>query len=652
MWRKVGWIFAAVALFGVVAWAQEIKNPDTVIWVTHGPAETCDPHFSYDTASGEIIFNVYEALVRWPYGIVDADERDLSYSLDPSKLQPMLATEWWVSSDGTVYVFKIRKGVRFHYVGVKKEDGTIEWVDYDSLSPEEEKNIVPGYGELTAEDVEYSFERGMLQDRDGGPIWMLLEPLTGYPTLRALAKAALGKEVKNLHQLTPDEQKLIYEKYIDPTVEAVGDDVVVFKLPKAYPPFITILAHSGSWSSILDKEWCIDYAGCWDGKPDTWAKWWNPGGGEVAKESELFDIMNGTGPFKLAKWDIGVEVVFERFEKYWGGPAKIKYAIIKKTEEWSDRLLMFQAGDADIVTVPRQNLPQVEGLPGVVVHHMLPTLSMNPVAFFVAPVKVEGNEFIGEGPWDGLGIPPDFFADINVRKAFCMAFDYDAYIEEVLLGEGYKTHGPIPKAFDWAYYQPEEELLWEYDLEKATELMKKARNGEIWEKGFNLTILYNEGNEPRRIAAEILEANIESMNPKFQVEVRAVPWNTYLSLLVTSKLPLFIVGWLADFPDPHNFAVPFVASYGTFSGWQGEYMVENIFKPYFDELVAAGMATTDQAERAKIYYEISKRAHEFAIDIWLPQAYGVRVVRDWLQGFPFNPIFPGPYFYPMYKAYE
>ena len=656
MWRRIGLAMVLGALLGLVVWAQEIKNPDTVIWVTHGSAETCDPHYSYDTASGEIIFNVYEALVRWPYGIVDANDRDLSYSLDPAKLQPMLATDWDVSDDGLTYTFTIREGVKFHYVGVKQKDGSIEWVDYDSLSPEEEKNIVPGYGELTPEDVEYSFERGMLQDRDGGPIWMLLEPLTGYSSLRDVAKAALGEERYkeldgDLHKLTPEEQKLIYEKYIDPAVE-VEDGKVVFHLPKPYPPFITILAHSGSWSSILDKEWCIEYAGCWDGAPDTWAKWWNPGGGEVAEESELFNIMNGTGPFKLARWDVGIEVVFKRFEKYWGGPAKIKYAIIKKTPEWSDRFLMFQAGDADIVTVPRQNLPQVEGLPGVVVHHMLPTLSMNPAAFFVAPVVLEGNEFIGEGPWDGYGIPADFFADINVRKAFCMAFDYDAFIEEVLLGEGYKTHGPIPKAFDWAYYQPEEELLWEYDLEKATELMKKARNGEIWEKGFNLTILYNEGNEPRRIAAEILEANIESMNPKFQIEVRAIPWRTYLSYLVTGKMPLYIIGWLADFPDPHNFAVPFVASYGTFAGWQGEYMVENIFKPYFDPLVAAGMATTDQEIRAGIYKLISRLAHDLAIDIWLPQAYGFRVIRDWLQGFPFNPIFPGPYFYPMYKAYE
>jgi len=719
-WWRIGLVSVlTVGLLVVIGLTQGINNPDTVIWTTHGPAETTDPHCSYDTASGEMIFNVYENLVRWPYGIVDADELDLSYSLDPAKLEPMLADSWEISADGLAYEFHIRnthkitnttdtqinpsnavgvyianagEGICEYHISDPKADGLIavggsiqkptncfaevtiiaqdttcvkSWKDAN-----EQRFIVrfhhPTREEVTAEDwpteagclkpddVEYSFERGMLQDVDGGPVWMLLEPLTGFSSLRGVAKAALGedryKEIDgDLHKLTPEEQTKIYNEYIDPAVEVEGENVV-FHLPTAYPPFITIIAHAGSWGAILDKEWVIENGG-WDGQPDTWEKWWNPGGGEAAEASELYGIMNGTGPFKLDRWDVGVEVVFERFDDYWGEPAKLKYAIIQKTAEWSDRLLVFQAGDADLVTTPRQNLPQVEGLPNVVTYHHLPTLSMNPVSFFTAPVVTEGNEFIGEGVWDGYGIPPDMFAELEVRQAFAMAFDYDAFIRDVLLGEGYKTHGPIPQAFDWAY-NPDPSLVWEYDLAKATQLMQSARNGELWEKGFNLTSLYNEGNEPRRVACEIFEANIEGMNPKFQITCRAVPWNTYISYLVTAKLPFFTIGWLADFPDPHNFAQPFVQSTGTFSGWQGDYMINEIFKPYFDPLVEAGMATTDLAERQKAYYKISELAHEYAIDVWLPQAEGWRSVRDWVQDCPFNPIFPGYYFYPMYKAYE
>ena len=651
MWRKVSWLLLILTVFGLLAWAQEqeIKNPDTIVYATIGSAETCDPAYAYDTASGEIIFNTYETLVFWPYGIADAKGVDLSnMSLDPAKLVPLLAQGYDIWTDNITYVFEIRRGIRFHYVGVKKADGTIEWVDYDSLAPEEEANIVPGYGELTPEDVEYSIERAMLQDRDGGPIWMLLEPLTGYSSMRDLVKAALGKKVDDLKTLTPEEQAMIYKKYIDPAVEVEGNKVI-FHLAKTYPPFITILA--GSWASIIDKEWAIAQ-GDWDGKADDWAKWWNPGGGQVPEKSPLFKKVNGTGPFKLTRWDVGVEVDFDRFEKYWRGPAKIKHVVIKKLDEWSDRLLLLKNGDADIVYVPAQYLPQVEGLPGVVVHDPInvPQVALNAI-FFVAPVKVEGNEFIGEGPWDGYGIPADLFADVNVRKAFCMLFDYDAFIEQVLLGRGYKIHGPIPKAFDWAY-KDDPNLDWNYDPKAAAELLKKARGGELWEKGFNLTILYNEGNEVRHVAAEILKTNLEALNPKFRVKIQAVPWKTYLSYLLSGKMPLFIIGWLADYPDPNNFAVPFVASYGTFAAWQGEYMVENIFKPYFDPLVKQGMATTDKTKRAEAYYKIQELAHKYAIDIWLPQRYPYRVMRDWVRGWPINPIYPGPYFYPMYKAYD
>src|SRR3546814_8964924 len=44
----------------------------------------------------------------------------------------------------------------------------ISWKYYDDLSEEEKAAIVPGYGELTAEDVKYSLMRAILQ----GDSWM------------------------------------------------------------------------------------------------------------------------------------------------------------------------------------------------------------------------------------------------------------------------------------------------------------------------------------------------------------------------------------------------------------------------------------------------------------------------------------------------
>ena len=101
-----------------------------------------DPAYSYDTASGEIIQSVYETLLFFK-------------GESTTEFEPILATEWNVSADGKTYRFKIREGVKFH-----------------------------NGNDLTPEDVEYSIERGMVQDYGAGPQWMLFEPLLGIQTSR------------------------------------------------------------------------------------------------------------------------------------------------------------------------------------------------------------------------------------------------------------------------------------------------------------------------------------------------------------------------------------------------------------------------------------------------------------------------------------
>ncbi|MGB9861671.1 MAG: ABC transporter substrate-binding protein, partial [Candidatus Bipolaricaulaceae bacterium] len=144
MWRKL-LPFAVVVVLGVFGWAQ-IPNPDTMIVATIGDLETLDPAWAYDTASGTAIFNIYETLIFFEGEYVD-------------RFVPMLATSWEISEDGLVYTFTIRKGVKFH-------EG----------------------GDLTPEDVVYSLQRALIQDRAGGPIWMMLDPIFGVHSIEELAE--------------------------------------------------------------------------------------------------------------------------------------------------------------------------------------------------------------------------------------------------------------------------------------------------------------------------------------------------------------------------------------------------------------------------------------------------------------------------------
>ncbi|MGI6694432.1 MAG: ABC transporter substrate-binding protein [Limnochordia bacterium] len=574
-------------------------DPETFVYVGGaGGPQTLDPAAAYDTASGEIIHHVYDNLFTYIDGDLD-------------KMGPMLATEvptvenGLMSEDGRTIRVPIRQGVKFH-------DGSV----------------------LTAEDVKYTFIRGMLADPAGGPMWMFFEPLLGVQTMAdVIAMAGGPSDFADINEVDPEILRKAYD-LVDATIEVDGNDVI-FKLVDPYPPFLNILAKGGSWASILNKDWMIAN-GAWDGNPDTWAKWYD----QALEEMTLYDKANGTGPFKLDAWDkSGAQVLLSRFDDYWQGPAALKSAVIKNIPEFSTRLLMLRAGDADAIYVGQQDLPQVKAIPNVTVVEGLPQIT-NTVLFFSFTIPIEGNEdLVGSGKLDGNGIPSDFFADVNVRKAFAYSFDFDAYLNEVALGAGQIPKGPFPQSLP--YVNQDQEYYYN-DLEKATEYFKKAFDGEVWEKGFKVGIVYNTGNDARKTALEILEYNIERINPKFQVDVIGLEWATVLDRLRSASLPIFVMGWLADFPDTHNFAVPFMHSAGTFAGYCGQGLID-LAKEKFDGLIAAGIKATDPAEREKIYFELQKMYVDLAIGMPFMEATTHRVMRDWVQGFEYCPAYSAQY---------
>lgn len=540
------------------------KNPDTFVFAAYGTLRTLDPCVAYDVVSSQRLWNIYQPLVFF-----DGSHTD--------RFKPLIATEvptlenGGISADGKTYTFAIRKGVTFH-------EGQ----------------------SLTLEDVVYTFKRNMIADPDGGPMWMLLEALTGEGSTRDKD----GNIIPGIF------------KKIDQCVEAKGDQVV-FHLPAPYPPFMGILAYSAS--VILSKDWCIAN-GCWDGKIENAANYNNPSPGH----EPLLKITNGTNAYKMKSWEPNKEFVFERFEGYWGPKPKVKTAIFKYVKEWSTRKLMLQNGDADRVLVDNPYVPEVQAMKGLKLYEV-PLLSVT-MAFFCQKINPTGNPNIGSGKLDGNGIPPEFFSDTDVRKAFLHAFDRKTYAEDVFNGlvvmptspniEGLAFHKDVP--------------VYDYDLEKAAEYMKKAWDGAVWDKGFKMIITHNTGNEMREAAALMLAENIMSLNPKFRIEVRNVEWKDYLVKYRNYMYPLFLIGWGADYADPHNFVYTFMHSKGVY----GRYMAYQ--NDEVDRLCEEGIATIDPTPREKIYHRLQDLFYSEAIAVPLYQQIVVRAYRDWVKGYQPN----------------
>lgn len=574
--KKLFLLFFTVCV--LCACAQEDRL-DTLIVAHKSEMESMDPVFSYDGVTHGMLVNIYDTLLKFKGSSLTELEPSLSTAV-PTKENGL------ISKDGRTYTFPIRKGVKFH-------DGT----------------------ELTPEDVRYSLLRFLLSDVAGGPSSLLLEPILGVSSTR-------------------DDKGNIVVDYKD-AAEAVrveGDNIVI-TLKRPFAPFLSILAR---WGYVMSKNWAVQ-KGAWDGSEDSWKKFNN----FSKDDSPLFHETNGTGPFKLARWDIaGKAVTLAANEAYFAGAPKIKTIHMKTVDEASTLRLMLESGDADIAELSPKFVSQLQGNPDITLYDNLPRLRTDPVIFFTLDINMQANPDVGSGKLDGEGIPSNFFADRDLRKAFVYAFDYDAFLRESMEGRGEASLGPAPAGL---VKYDKDFKRYDFDLKKAEEHFKKAWGGQVWDKGFKFTITYNTSGEMRQIASEILKRNVESLNPKFQIDLRGVTWPAFLEKTARRQMPMWARGWVADYADAHNFYFPFAHSQGRYALSQG------YSNPAADKLIERAVAETNGQKRNALYKQVHNLIYDDAMQIYTVHPTGLWAVRSDVKGFTDNPVYMGIYYYPIYK---
>ncbi|HNT77517.1 MAG TPA: ABC transporter substrate-binding protein [Anaerolineae bacterium] len=579
--------------------------------------DTLDPAWNYESAGDGVILNVYDQLVTYA-------------GTKATEFVPSLAESWEISDDGLTYVFKIREGVKFH-----------------------------NGADLTAEDVAYSLQRGLLQGGTWSPQWLYTEPLFGigvYDVAELVDETgALDDDPAGLQAADPEKLMGACEAVMNAFQADEAAGTVTINLATPWGPFLATLAQS--WGSILDKDWAIEN-GTWDGDCATWQNFY----GITSETSPIRDKTNGTGPYMLESWVPGEECVLAKNPNWWrteptfeGGPTQptIDRVVLKGVSEWGTRFAMLQAGDADTGDVPRENVTQVDPMVSEWCEYDLASDSFNceatentsgPLrlykgqpsttrtdALFVFNINTDGgNPYIGSGQLDGNGIPADFFSDIHVRKAFNYCFDWDAYIQDALAGEAVQVSGyAIPGMLGYDQNGP----MYHFDMDKCAEEMALAWDGKVAEVGFRLQIGYNTGNVTRQTIAQILQNNLSAVDEKYQVEIIGLPWPSFLAAYRASRLPIAVSGWAEDLHDPHNWAQPFLV--GTYASRQ---VLPDDLLAEFEAKVSAAVAATSDDERAKLYQELTQMDYDNALAIRLAVATGRRYEQRWLGGYYFNPI--------------
>lgn len=582
-----GMVLVMVFLIVGFAVSQGIPNPDTIIIVDADNFETLDPHLMISSASMELPLNVFNSLLKYDNetGTILPGLATVVPSIDNGLIVVAENGETWVT-------FPIRQGVKFHSGDV-----------------------------LTPADVEYTYERALLI---GSPA----------DTVRPFATALINGSFQEV------VERIGYDAaydLLDQAIEVHGQNVV-FHLASSFAPFVTLTADNGACLGVMCKRWSIEQ-GCWPGTKETGQSRM----GLTVQDDPLFAKMNGTGPFQLVEWTPNDRVVVERFEEYWEGPARIKRVVRKYVVDTSTQLLELRAGDADLVRVMPAELTQLKGVDGIKFEEMLPSFWLMKLNFHF---DIKSTKYIGSGKLDGNGIPHDFFSDINVRKAFCYSFDPDLFIEDVYLGMALKPYGLIPIGMPYA--NPDNPQYY-YDPEKATEYFQQAWDGQLWEKGFEFTAIYSTGSTHRQRVLEILKRNVEALNPKFRIEIQAVPWATMMGLIQEGSMPVSLFGIIPSVPDPFVAIDDQMYSQGYYAGICG---YSELAEERYDALAEQVIESFDQEERKVAAYELQRLCYEDALALIYWQDATNWAMRDWVQGFKPGLVTMNLDFYTLYKGLD
>ncbi len=264
------------------------------------------------------------------------------------------------------------------------------------------------------------------------------------------------------------------------------------------------------------------------------------------------------------------------------------------------------------------------------------------------------NPYIGSGKLDGNGIPPDFFSDVHIRKAFSYSFDWKTYINDVYNGEAVQSLSLIMPGMPG--YDPKIDH-YTYDLDKAAAEFKLAdvdhngvadgdqKDGGVWNVGFRLQMLYNQGNTTRQIVAEIMASSLASINDKFKVEVLGLPWPTYLASQRAFQIPIMTAGWLEDIAYPNNWVQPY-----TIGAYGGRQNLPADLGDQFKTIMNQALAETDPAKAAVLWKQADQLYYDNVPGVPLVLSTGHGFEQKWVQGRVLNPLFPGIYYYGITKA--
>ncbi len=320
---------------------------------------------------------------------------------------------------------------------------------------------------------------------------------------------------------------------------------------------------------------------------------------------------NGTGPFKVVSWERDQEIVVERFDDYFGTPAKLQTVVYTIIPEAASRVIALETGEVDVIDKPTdEDLARLEADTENFTVLRKPTISQRLFRF---------------------GCNDPIISNTKVRQAIVYAIDRQAIIDALFTGSGYPSTAPLaPVTFG---YSDLGEI--EQDLELAKSLLAEAG----YPDGFDTKIVTTERYQNGIELAEIISQQLAEIGINAKIEVwewsaLSASWNGITA--DEFDQPIFIMGAGPSMRDADG---GLRGLYTTSETGLNDRNYGFYSNAEVDALIEQGMQETDQQKRVEIYKEAMEILYrEDPVAFWLFDMYGLAITSSKVEGVTLSPI--------------
>lgn len=384
--------------------------------------------------------------------------------------------------------------------------------------------------------------------------------------------------VKNFQRwsTSKDEAKFAYypsmfggfegdEGHVIKEVKALDDSTVEFTLARPQAPFL---------KNIAMPTFAIASPTAFEKEGDNFGK--NP---------------SGTGPFKFKSWKPGDTIQVVKNEDYWQeGLPKLDGITFKVNKDNSARLNAVIKGEIDLMDgMNPSDISKVKGDNNL---QLFERASMN-VGYFAFNVE--------KAPFDKK----------EVRQAISHLINKQDIIDNFFEGTAEPAKNPIPPSVSGYNDEIED---YEYDVEKAKELLKKAG----LEDGFKMELWAMPVPRPYmpdgQKVAEAIQASLKQVG--IEAKIVTYEWAAYLEKVQAGEAQSFMLGWTGDNGDADNFLYTLLDEDSIGSNNYSRYANDELHKLLID-----AQSTADEAKRNELYGKAQEIIHEEAP--WVPLVHSL-----------------------------